>query len=262
VKEKIKCWIKIRSRGNLDLVLKSLNFWLGAFSNSKYDITIYSEDIDLPEEYRCYHILRRPDLLKDMECKKLHELIQNHSFIETRWKPAAFALSAPYFFCKEEELIYNIDGDDCHFIGPIKDYLSKIEDMFHNRRDLMTLSQDMHYSYHQGDFVKFRKHHWTFGVNISKRKEMKMLIYKAMFNDKIVRAPWGNNIDYMIDCQLETHNTPYIAFITPSLFRHCWSINDIESKTLKYDISTNKISSTLIGKKEIHDKHNRTILIQ
>lgn len=262
----IIAWLKIRQRETIDLVLKSLNFWLGVFSDPKYKIYIYSEDFPLSEEYNCYNIVNKNILLNNTQCKKLYNQIHNSRILEPRWRGAAFALSAPYFYNQEnkDQLIYNIDADDILYFGPVKKYFNKLEMLFEENPNIFTLSQDLHYSLHQGHFVNFRRHHWSFGVNLSKSDKMKNIIYKALNDESITRAPWGNNIDYMVDVQLErmpTEKCPYAAFITPMLFRHCWCNNDVESKIIKYNSTNNTVENILIGKSEYATKNPRTIFI-
>ncbi len=260
----IPVWLKVRMRANnLDLVLKSLNYWISVFSNKeKYDLYIYSEDIDLPADYNCYKIIRKNNLLDDIECQKIFNQIQT-SCIDNRWKPAAFALSAPYFYLKTEKLVYNIDADDILIFGPVKKYIQNLENKF-NEFNLDTISYDMHYSVHQGGFFNFRPNHWSFGLNLSNRQFMKKLILKCFFSQNVPTAPWGNNIDYLIDINLEKGHSPYYAFATPSQFIHYWAINanlDEDYKGIKY-IGNNKIESKLFGKTTIAEKNPKTLILE
>lgn len=212
----ITVFLKIMDRGNTPKVLECLNFWLGVFDNKeKYDLIIYNENLKLPPtpEYSLYNIITRANLLNDPGCKKLFEQI-NKSKIHMRWRNAAFALGAMYFWRHSNDLCFNIDADDIVLYSPnTKSYIQKVEEAFNDPK-IFTLSYDMHYSTHTGDFYNFRPHHWTFGVNLSRKKEMHDIILKGLFNPP-ADPPWNLNIDYIVDKALDDISTPYVAWITP-----------------------------------------------
>lgn len=256
----ITVWLKIKMRSSLDSVLKCLNFWLAVFSDtSKYKVVIYNENVILPEEYKIYPIVSRQDLLNIPDCKKIHDQIQSNHIVPF-WKPAAFALSAPYFVTKDTDLVYNIDADDIVIFGPIKTYLSKLEQVFNNS-NIFTMSYDMHYSCHQGNYYHAKPHHWTFGVNLSRTEWMRNLILKQLFIP-IPSPPWGINIDYMIDYKLDSIETPYICFITPNHLVHHVSGNFNHNKFTKFLKHANKVETKLYGAIQVVEKHKRTLLIE
>lgn len=243
----------------MDSVFRCLNFWLNVFGDtSKYRITIYSEDIDLPPEYHHYQILRKHDLLANPECKKLFNQIQM-SQIAPNWRGAAFALSAPYFFPTEGELVWNVDADDIVLFNATKSYCQKVENAFSDPK-IFTLSCDMHYSCHLGDFFTFRPHHWTFGLNLSRKQVMHDTISKLLFKD-IPQPPWKLNIDYMIDYHLDSVDTPYVCFITPYPLIHYIHGDFNMNKTTKFVKHANQIETRLYGRTQTIAKHPRTLLI-
>lgn len=260
----ITVWLKVRRRhpSNDDIVYKSLNFWLGVFSDSKkYDIYIYSEDLNLPPEYSTYKIIRKEQLLNNVKCKKIFNKIQTCS-IDPKWKGAAFALSAPYFYTNGE-LIYNIDSDDMLWFGPAKKYLNQLEKEFENP-EIFTMSHDLHYSYHQGNYFHFRPHHWCLGINLSRRQKMEEMILKVLYK-QIPPPPWGLNLDYAIDVNIETSNSPHFCFVSPSLLMHYWIINHHlteDYKGVKFDQERNLIESSIFGKTEFKEKHRKTLLLK
>lgn len=256
----INVWLKIRMRDSVDSVLKCLNFWLAAFDDkSKYNIFIYNENVNLPVEYSNFPVVRRHNLLDNVNCRKIHDQIQkNH--IASHWKPAAFALSAPYFYLDNSELVYNIDADDIVLLGPIKNYLSKLEESFNDNK-IFTMSYDMHYSCHQGDYYPIRPHHWTFGVNLSRRLPMRDLILKQLFAP-IPSPPWGTNIDYIIDYKLDSVDTPYVCFITPNHLVHHIHGDYNQNKFSRFEKTSSRVETKLYGRTQFVDKHNRTLLIE
>lgn len=258
---KITAYLKIKSRFSRDFVLKALNYWLGVFDDkTKYDIIIYSEDIDLPREYSCYKIIRKHNLLENISCVKLNNCIKQSSIITPHWKGAFSALGSIYTYEMNNDLIFNVDADDFLIYGPIKSYIRQVENMF-NDPQIKTLSADLHLSAHIGDFFTKRPHHFSFGLNLSRREFMKNLILKSILKP-LPELGFGVNLDYMIDKQLETINTPYIGFVMPSLLSHQWGPGDRDKKTVKYDLNKNKIVSNLCGHIVEHDKHPRVMLLK
>lgn len=258
---KITAYLKIKSRSSKDFVLKTLNYWLGVFDDkTKYDIIIYSEDIDLPKEYNGYNILRKNNLLDNISCLKLNNYINDSKLITHHWKGAFAALSNIYSYEATNDLIYNIDADDIIIYGPVKSYLRQVEELFQDPK-MKTISSDLHLSAHIGDFYSRRPNHFSFGVNLSRRDFMKNLILKSIFKP-IPDIGFGINLDYMIDKQLETIDTPYIGFVMPSLFSHQWGPGDNDKKTVRYDLQKNKIVSNLCGRIVEHDKHHKVILLK
>jgi hypothetical protein len=256
----ITVFLKIRQRESLDSVLKCLNFWLGAFDDrSKYNVFIYNENCVLPPEYHSYNVITRAHMLDDSGCRKLFEKV-NNSAIHHRWRGAAFALSAPYFYRHSTDLIYNIDSDDIIIYGPIKSYLQKVEEEFNNPK-IFTLSYDMHYSTHTGGYYHIRPNHWTFGINLSRKKAIYDIILKGLFNPPDP-PPWDLNIDYVVDKALDKINTPYICWITPDYLIHHIHKEYNMNKFSKFDKQKGLVESKLYGTVEYKDKNSRTLLIE
>jgi hypothetical protein len=253
--------LKIRMRDSINSVLKCLNFWLGAFDNKdKYEVFIYNENCNLGSEYNSYNVITRAHLLDDPGCRKLFDKI-NNSNIHQRWRGACFALSAPYFWRFSNDLVFNIDADDIQIFGPIKSYLEKVEEAF-NDPQIFTMSYDMHYSAHSvKEFSRFRPSHFTFGVNLGRKKEMHDIILKGLFNPP-VPPPWDLNIDYVVDKALENFSTPYVCWISPNYLIHYIHREYHMNKLSRFDKDKNSVESRLYGSIEYKPKHQRTLLIE
>jgi hypothetical protein len=257
----ITVFLKIMDRGNTPKVLECLNFWIGIFENKeKYDLIIYNENLKLPPEYSSYKVITRSYLLDDPGCKKLFEQI-NKSSVHQRWRGAALALAAPYFYRHSTDLIANIDADDIVLYSPnAKSYIQKVEEAFDDPK-IFTLSYDMHFSTHTGDFYSFRPHHWTFGCNFSRKKEMHDIILKGLFNPP-PEPPWNLNLDYIVDKALDNISTPYVAWITPDYLVHKIHPDFNMNKFSKFDKTRGLVESKLYGKIEYKEKHPKVLLIE
>jgi hypothetical protein len=259
----ITVWLKIKNRGRLDFVLKNLNFWLGLFSDqSKYDIVIYSEDLALPNYYNGYRILNKNHLLNDVNCKKILNKIETTK-VSKYWKGACFALAAPYFYkYNKNDIILNIDADDIILTGPAINYIDQVVDHLKNTPESVTMSADLHYSYHHLPNGNFRPHHWSFGVNVSKLEEMRELVQASIMQEITAIPPWdGVNLDYMLCLSLEKNKEiPYVAFTTPHKALHSW-INGAFYYTT-YHEDKNKIESNLNNKIVYADLNPRTLILK
>lgn len=258
--EKIAVFLKMRDRGDLNFVLKHVNYYLGVFSDTnKYQIFLYNENIkNLPDYYNCYNIINRNKLLENVDCKKYHDLVEK-SDIDPRWKGAAFALGVQYIWLKDHELSYGVDSEDTCAHGPAKYYMRKLEEKF-KEYNLDIISFDLHNSLHMGDFISTHPSHWTFGLCLARNKQMKNIVLKSLAA-KYPTPPWQTNIDHKVGMYLETYNTPYISCITKDFFTHTWGEGN-HYKSVRYLPEIKKMESTLLGKVEIHDKHPRTLLIE
>jgi hypothetical protein len=151
--------MKCRNRGNLNSVLKHLNFWIKTFSNNKlYQIYLYNEDLILPSYFKKFKniiYLDKKMLIQDYECKFIHTALDK-SIISYWWKGTAFALAAPYFYLKEDQYIIQIDSDDLWLDGPALTYIQKAYDYAKDNK-LETLSYDMLYSFN-GRHAEKRNH--------------------------------------------------------------------------------------------------------
>lgn len=225
----INVWLKIRNRGNLDFVLKHLNFWMASFSNeNKYKIYLYNEDVNLPENYGYLTILNRHSLLQNPTCKQLNDLISKTN-ISHRWKLTAFALAAPYYYLNDHEYIVNVDADDILMLGNIEYYIDKVISIMHEN-NLPTLSYDYIYSFNTFDGNRnVLPHHWAYGVNISKTQPLKQIIDTIMLNImkysgylKRVNIQHELNLDMLTSAYLATdgNNLQYHTFITKEGFLH------------------------------------------
>lgn len=259
-----KVWLKIRNRNNLNFVLRNLNGYLGSFSDKeKYDITIYSEDLNLPSYYKNYNILTKKDLLTDKECKELYDSIYSkNSPISSPWKGAGFALCAPYFFLKNNDFVINIDACDTTCFGPFTNYIEKSTNLI-DQLKLPTLSYDYILSHNPFYTNKFIPNHFTFGVNIGRNLDMKNLILKSIQDAKInlnnligIKKNTEVNIDILLSCILTSSNHRYIAFSTQEGFMH----GDFDFFYCRGIRENNIIEISLNGRKTVHRKHNKTII--
>jgi hypothetical protein len=222
----INVWLKIRDRsphycpGMNKTILLNLNQWLNTFSDiSKYKIYLYNENYNLPTDfYPNIEVVNRSITMADPDCKHLENIIRNDSNIAEAWRNAAYALACPYYYLKDNNLIVNLDCDDLILYGPISKILDKgIEAL--NDNNLFTLSYDWIFTNNHDDPLHL--HHWTFGINISVRDQMKSAI-----NDAIVaKPPWiasisdNTNLDYVMEKYLEKINPKYACFISKYAIR-------------------------------------------
>jgi hypothetical protein len=249
----INVWLKVKSRHSLEFVQKHLNFWLSVFSDkTKYNVYLYNEDVPLPAEYKHLNIVSKKDLFNDAEVKELYDRVQKSKVVTPFWKGAAFALSVPYFFLKEGDLVYNIDADDIVIFGNTKYTLNKLEGLI-VKENLPTLSRDMSFSHHFM-FPKLRPHHWSFGVNLSNRLEMRKLL-DTVYDITIPVMPWGVNIDYMLDVYLEKSKYKYLCFASPSTLVH------YENYYCKFH-DDGKVEECLKGETKFATRHPRTLWIK
>ncbi len=251
----ITAWLKIRDRKDKVDVLKHLDFWLDTFSDtSKYNVVIYNEDYLLPEKYKALNVISRKDI--ETKCPELVEMIGN-SKLDNFWKPAGFALAAPYWYLEEDQFIWNVDSDDQMLFGNVKDQLSKVENlMIEGKKDIYlssspnnyiaTMSYDLNYSLHFM-FGHMQKHHWSFGVNIADSNMMKSIITGALATN-CVRPQWGINLDHLVHLQLErpmSSHSKYNSFITKEGIRHSGHITG--AHYVKYNEKENRVEGR-IGK--------------
>lgn len=223
----IDVWLKIRNRDGRDFVLKHLEYWLGVFSNTdKFKVYIYNENFNLPREYhQFYQVLNKTTLLQNLACKKLEANIMK-TRISHAWKPAAFALSAPYFYLNNSQYLWNIDADDMIAYGPMEYYADRVAEIL-KANNLTTMSYDYIYSYNMYDFSRkerFMPQHWTFGINFSNVQKMKNEILIPAINsaEKYIKfIPTCNiqhelNLDVLVSTLLkhERKNDLYTSFIT------------------------------------------------
>ena len=151
---------------NLQIILENLNYWLEVFSDPKYCITIYNENVSLPNEFSRHKIIDRQHLRdQSVECKKLEEQIVKSFILSARWKNAASALSFPYWF-HQEELIWNIDASDLQAGTNETNYIQQAENYLldHN---LPMFNQDIYL---------LPNYQFSFGVHLSRTSEMKKII--------------------------------------------------------------------------------------
>lgn len=265
----IDVWLKIRDRGNLEFVLKHLNFWLATFSNrDKYRIHIYNEDVfNLPVNYNIYPILNRQQILANIECRNVNNLIER-SNISHRWKCAALALAAPYFYLHNSEYVINIDADDILMFGPMDHYINRVIETMNNF-NLPTMSYDYIYSHNTFDGNRnVLPHHWTFGVNISKIEQMKNIILDITNNingyARFIRnlnIHTEANLDILMSAFLANNgrNHKYHAFITKEGFFHRGFPNfDLYSCKWR----DGKFYSSFQNNERICDVHQKTIFIE
>lgn len=263
----IDVWLKIRDRSNLDFVLKHLSFWLSTYSDtSKYKIHLYNENLNLPPEYAIYNPINKNKLLDNQDCKRVFDLI-NSSRISNRWKPAAFALVAPYYYLNNSSYIINIDADDIISLGDISQYSDKIIEIM-EREGLPTLSYDYIFSNNLFEHDKNRMpHHWTFGFNFSKQNTMKIILDKILNNVqhyasyiKGINMNIEVNIDILLSSFLlnEGKHYKYFCFITKEGFYHR-GFNNFEVYSCKYLDGFNVFFQ---NKTAIHPLHYKSILVE
>src|ERR1700674_5560024 len=163
--------LKIRNRVSRDFVLTNLNGWLATFSdNSKYNVHIYNEDFQLPQEYYSnYIVINKPTILNTSECRNLYTRI-NQSRISQCWKNACFSLVFAYFYFKGTEYVWNIDACDTVYHNNIENYGDKLLNVI-KEHNLTTVSYDYILSFNIFDHWKevknrFIPNHWSFGVNL------------------------------------------------------------------------------------------------
>lgn len=255
----IDVWLKIKDRGNLYQVLRHLNFWLAIFSDNNHKIYIYNENVELPNfYYQNYTVINRAITLENSECAALQTKVNSLNITEY-WKPAAYALAAQYYYLNNSEYSWNIDADDITIFGFAKKYINVVEDRL-KTTGLPTLSWDLHLSKHIGDNGKFRPHHWTFGVNFSKTQEMKNIISNALNEEMPPAAPWGVNLDYIVDVYLQ-NKTDYrfISFIAPAELVHTFGPNGRHVFFSKY--LDGKVEVSFDGRGELSKKHDKSMII-
>jgi hypothetical protein len=263
----ITAWLKIRNRRSKEFVLKHLQYWLAVFSDtSKYKIYIYNENFDLPTYYyEAYTVVNKSQLLSHMECRKLYDKIIC-SKISEKWKPAAFALSAPYYY-SNDKYIWNIDADDIIMHGPTEDYLDMamkaIEDF-----DLPVISYDYIFSYNIYDIWRakvFMPNHWTFGITAANSEKFKNEILNQVIANSanyINLMPAFNphelNLDVLVSTHLKIHRQydRYAAFITNDGFVHRGYEDDVYYLS---KLDNNRFSWKFSDHKDICNLHTKTI---
>ncbi len=229
----IDVWLKIRDRGNKNFVLKHLTYWLALFSDtSKYNVVVYNENFQLPEYYADgFKVLNKHNLLQLNETNYLNNLVES-SKISPCWKGAGFALTAPYFYFSGDNYIVNLDADDIIASGDVENQLMKLIHIMESN-GLTTMSYDYILSHNVFDInrngSKLIPHHWTFGLNISKKEKMKLLVNNVIGNaDRYTQyMPSINmalevNIDILVSNYLkhEGQHFKYWSFVTPEGFYH------------------------------------------
>ena len=235
-----------------EFVFRHLNYWLAAFSDrNKYKIYLYNENMKLPEWFGGVEMVNRAKLMQDPECQRLHQLIST-SNITPRWRAAAFALGAPYFYLKDNNVIYQIDADDIIIYGQVQDKLEKAKNII-LENNIPTLSYDMNFSHHFV-FGFERKHHFSMGVNIAQREQMKDLIL-ANVGMKNMRMSFGQNLDLCLDFGLERTGHKYICFTTEHKLYHC------DTYWCHYNKDKNTLENSLNGQVRNNPVHPRTVII-
>lgn len=265
----ISVWLKVRKREDVNPI-EHLHFWLQVFSDrSKYDITIYNENLDL-SNLTGYKIVNAENLLQHSECHKWHNFIYA-SRIADRWKRPCFALTVPYIYLNSEYVI-NIDGCDMKLYGDVPLYLDKCIDLM-KEHDLPTMSCDNILSYNPYDNRGIMLNHWSFGVNVSKREPMKDIVFRAInLVDEFerVKGPLFRseevNIDVLMSFYLlEQHREyKYVAFITENKLTHQGSFFSRFNK----DVRKFELELTVLSQRHpdgchiFADLHPKTFLIQ
>jgi hypothetical protein len=245
---KIACWLKImkRDKFSMDFIYNNLDFWLKVFDREKYEIYIYNENIEeLSDKYTKYKIVNKKDVVEKYE--KLYDEIVNSKIINNKWKNAAFALAAPYFYL-EDELVWQIDADDIILEGKTNYYIDRVEDELKN---LPVLSSDIYFSVPNNS--------WSFGITYANRKRFREIVEKALKLNTF-ECGWGRNLDHQIDQYFKlVERFEYISFTTPDRFIH----EGKDGLKSYFDIGKNLSACDLYGKRiQYGRKNNRSLLIK
>lgn len=202
----------------MDDVYATLDYWLEAFSDPKYDVWIYNENINvLLEKYQGYRQVNRKLIAERSDCQTITNSINTTSWISDKWRGACFALSIPYWFL-DTEFVWNIDADDLRLesSAPIKHYLEQVEKELQNQNSPI-LSSDIYWCVNR---------QWSFGIALAQRRPFSGLIEQAL-NLHTYEPGWGRNLDHQIHeyFRLKMPQVSPISFTTPHRFEHCGDIN-------------------------------------
>lgn len=272
--EIIDVFLKIRKRDTPNNVLRCLNYYLGLFSDpEKYSILLYSEDFELSEIYlKSYKVLRKPNILKNMECAKLYDMIYNHSVISPPWRGAAFALSMPYYY-SNAKYVLQIDSDDFVITNIKEDQLDKLFTEFKNR-NMTTISADYCFSIHPFSLRNIIPSFWTYGVNLSLRENKKYIINESLFNTgpafirkhaKYIKLQHEVCLDILVgDYMQNIFNQEYIAFTmknTTLLHSYFWQSHYDEKHDKIFAKYEADVSGQFLKLNGLYDRHPRTLVI-
>ncbi len=265
-------WFKIKERLTFD-VAKYYEYWRNLFIDPKYKCYLYSENVNTnrinPKYLENTTIVDRSIINK--KCGIEIFQMMGKGKVAPNWKPAGFALAAPYYYLADsgspDDIIVNVDADDMFLGGDSKYYMEKAIDLVASK-EANTLSYDLNFSHHV-IFSRDFKHHWSFGINVGRKQFMMDTIKSASENKNIHTAPWGNNMDHLVGEQLKSMNEKYLAFITEEGLYHSSSeITDKEnldakSHFIKYNSAKNIVDIKLRNQQlDPQPLHSKTIFIK
>jgi len=249
-KEEVTVYLKIRDRKEWNpSMLACLTKWIEACEKEEYKYIIMIGDYIGPLPKNNAEEILSNDFFKTTALGK--EIVKkvNISECEGGWRAAAYVHCLPYLHNKRPITI-NIDADDVYHTLPLNEVLSKMLCGLEEHK-ATTLSYDVYFSV--SIRLETRPHHWSFGVNISKTKEMKQILTEALQQRNLPNVGFCN-IDYLVDYYLEHRTKGPIAAITSNgAYDHCGTIEYLPEEDciqLKYGRD-----------RTIRPRHERTIIV-